>query len=495
MKITIKKPVKFWEIGKKDNQEDFLWPNPKKVEPNEQMRVFLMCDGVGGQDSGEVASETAGTAIGEYITSHMPDNGIFTKADFEAALAYGYDELDKVDTGAFKKMGTTMTCLVLHRGGALVAHIGDSRIYHVRPSQATEDGRTGIIYQTQDHSLVNDLLRAGEITEEEAINFPQKNVITRAMQPNLERRYKADIYNINDVQAGDYFFLCCDGVLEQLTNEKLGTVLSDGTLSNEEKRDAIQAVCDGVTRDNYTCWLIQVEDVKRENTDVVQEEEEVIATVEHAVPMQSVTAMTTPNAQSTMQQKTPTVQRSASSPQKKAPTGQSQPRKVVSANTQEESGSDIWKLISCVLALALIGVCVYFFVLRDQEDEPNSDEMKQQIADKPKAEDVSPVDNIGDPAKIPSEAEVEDVNVAGTTDDPDHSKVGGKNEPKPGKPADTTEPAKTPAPALAADPDVNGGSKDDSVNVQKSDSSKQIKPLTEFMKSMAPTQGQSNGSK
>ena len=162
---------------------------------------------------------------------------------------------------------------MLHRGGALVAHIGDSRIYHVRPSLASKEGRTGIIYQSADHSLVNDLLKAGEITEEEAVNFPQKNVITRAMQPHLERRYKADIYEINDVESGDYFFLCCDGVLEQLTNDKLGEILANVTLNDDGKIAAIKAVCDERTRDNYTCWLVPIDKVEREESDAEHEED------------------------------------------------------------------------------------------------------------------------------------------------------------------------------------------------------------------------------
>lgn len=281
MKITIKQPLSFSEIGLKDNQEDFLWPLPNAVTVDD--RVFLMCDGMGGHDNGELASKTAATALGKYLTSHPSSDGFVTKAMFEQALAYGYDELDKVDNGAVKKMGTTMTCLVLHRGGALVAHIGDSRVYHIRPSLADEHGRSGIIYQSADHSLVNDLLRSGEITEEEAADFPQKNVITRAMQPHLERRYKADILNIDDVQAGDYFFLCCDGVLEQLTNDMLGNILKNQTLDDNAKINAIKKVCDGKTHDNYTCWLIPVLDVQKEETDVAQDDEEQVAvTVEQA---------------------------------------------------------------------------------------------------------------------------------------------------------------------------------------------------------------------
>jgi len=278
MKITIRQPKSFSEIGRKDNQEDFLWPNPATV--TKENRVFVMCDGVGGQDSGEVASETAATALGTFLTGHLPEDGIVTKAFFEEALSYAYDEMDKVDTGAVKKMGTTMTCLVLHKGGALVAHIGDSRIYHVRPSLASKEGRTGIIYQSADHSLVNDLLRAGEITEEEAVNFPQKNVITRAMQPHLERRYKADVYEINDVESGDYFFLCCDGVLEQLTNDRLGEILADETLDDEGKIAAIKVVCDGNTRDNYTCWLVPIDEVEREEEENTREEDDIAVVVE-----------------------------------------------------------------------------------------------------------------------------------------------------------------------------------------------------------------------
>ena len=149
----------------------------------------------------------------------------------------------------------------------------NQKTHHIRPD-------TGIVYQSSDHSLVNDLLRAGELTEEEAINFPQKNVITRAMQPNLERRHKADIYSFSDIQKGDYFFLCCDGVLEQLTNDKLCEILTDNKLSDNQKLDAIKQVCDGKTKDNYTCYLIPIDDVVMAEDDVNGIDEDMIAGIE-----------------------------------------------------------------------------------------------------------------------------------------------------------------------------------------------------------------------
>lgn len=271
MKITIRQPLGFSEIGRKDNQEDCLYPAIDEVST--ENRFFVLCDGMGGHENGEVASATVCEAFGKYFETNQPEDGVMTPDLFKPALDYAYNELDKKDTGGLKKMGTTMTCLYLHKKGYLVAHIGDSRIYHIRPN-------TGVVYQSSDHSLVNDLLRAGELTEEEAVNFPQKNVITRAMQPNLEHRHKADVYSFTDIKDGDYFFLCCDGVLEQLTNDKLCEVLSDDNLSDCQKLDAIKQICNGNTKDNYTCYLIPIDRVDLEKDDKESANDNMVVGVE-----------------------------------------------------------------------------------------------------------------------------------------------------------------------------------------------------------------------
>lgn len=269
MKITIRQPLSFSEIGRKDNQEDYVYPHPLTV--GEEQRFFILCDGMGGHEHGELASSTVAEAMGEYLSK--VDMPIVTPEDFNKALSHAYDCLDEKDTDdSGKKMGTTMTCVVLHSGGVLVAHIGDSRVYHVNP-------KTGVRHVTSDHSLVNDLLKAGELTEEEARNYPHKNIITRAMQPNQERRSKAEVSLITDVESGDYFFMCCDGVLEQLTNERLCEILADRKTSDADKLSVIKAECDGKTRDNYTCWLIPIDKVEKDETDVPSADEDVIQAV------------------------------------------------------------------------------------------------------------------------------------------------------------------------------------------------------------------------
>ena len=150
MKITIRQPLYFSEIGRKDNQEDFLYPNPATVGLGQ--RVFLMCDGMGGHEHGEIASKTVAMTMGIALDKAISED---PRKAFEYALSSAYEMLDSADTDeSGKKMGSTMTCLYLTPQGALMAHIGDSRIYQIRPSwyDATS-GRKGIKNVTSDHSV------------------------------------------------------------------------------------------------------------------------------------------------------------------------------------------------------------------------------------------------------------------------------------------------------------------------------------------------------
>ena len=228
-----------WELGARSNQEDAMFPRHGKACDSD--RTFVLCDGMGGHSAGEVASQAVCEAMGAWITGHCPDaEGDFSDADFEGALAAAFDLLDERDDGSAKKMGTTMTFLKLHAKGATIAHIGDSRVYHIRPGGVAED--TEILFQTRDHSLVNDLIRAKELSLEEAKSFPQRNVITRAMQPHMERRSRADVYHTDDIRAGDYFMLCTDGMLEQMEDENLKFIFSDEGGDAAHKSDMLVKV-------------------------------------------------------------------------------------------------------------------------------------------------------------------------------------------------------------------------------------------------------------
>lgn len=249
MKIELFPPLSIFEIGQRANQEDAIvqWDN----------RLFVLCDGMGGHEKGEVASQTVCQSLVKWFGEYIKDD-TFTDDQLCDALEYAYTELDKYDDGSLKKMGTTLTLLYIHNKGVTAAHIGDSRIYHVRPG-------VGVLYQSRDHSLVFDLFQAGEISYEEMATHPQKNIITRAMTPGESNRTHPDIIHITDVQPGDYFYSCSDGMLEQMSNDELVTVFSSNTTDEEKRQLLINATVQN--KDNHSAWLIRVKEVVKENAD------------------------------------------------------------------------------------------------------------------------------------------------------------------------------------------------------------------------------------
>lgn len=240
----------------KPHQEDNIYPEYGRQ--SDWDRLFIVCDGMGGHDAGEVASSAVCDALSTNILQKGHEG--FSVDDFYDAMDAAFKALDEKDNGNPRKMGTTMCLLRLHKGGAFMAHIGDSRIYHIRPGKNADD--TCILYESLDHSLVNDLIRIGEMTREEALHSRQKNIITRAMQPNQNRKPKADIHETSDIRIGDYFFLCSDGMLEQPEMED-GTIIrkvfSRQGGDDEVKVRSLKELTAG-NKDNHCAFIIHITD-------------------------------------------------------------------------------------------------------------------------------------------------------------------------------------------------------------------------------------------
>lgn len=251
MKIELLQPYSFCQIGKRSNQEDARFPDTDMPSPDAP--CFVVCDGVGGQDKGEVASRTVCDAFGEYMYQQRPTEA-FTVDDFRKALSFVYARLLGVMNEKSREMATTMTFLCFHEEGVLAAHMGDSRIYHVRP-------QVGILYRSNDHSLVNAWVHSGNITPEAGISHPKNNYITRFLgyvEEDAELP-AADVIQLDDIEQGDYFFLCTDGVIQLLDEEKLQDIL-DGEESDEYKMKLIADICRN-SSDNNTACLIPVQAV------------------------------------------------------------------------------------------------------------------------------------------------------------------------------------------------------------------------------------------
>ena len=256
MKFEVK-AYSMQELGQRQNQEDCLFPAVGGQTGGD--RLFILCDGMGGHEKGEVASATVCEVMSRAILSMWKPSEPLADDIFQKALDAAYDALDAKDDGGERKMGTTMTFVCLHANGATVAHIGDSRVYQLRPASGGKTAR--IVFRTQDHSLVNDLVKVGEITEDEAKHHPQKNVITRAMQPRQERRAKADIAHLTDIQKGDYFYMCSDGMLEEMSDENILNIITKPDASNEQKIEILRGATDE-NKDNHTACLIYINKVK-----------------------------------------------------------------------------------------------------------------------------------------------------------------------------------------------------------------------------------------
>ena len=260
------KVYNIWEYGQrvdsegKPHQEDSIFPAYEQQKETD--RLFILCDGMGGHEAGEIASSTVCTAMSHSIFESVPDaEGGFSDDHLRKAIDDAFDALDALplgDVSAEKKMGTTMTFLKFHDKGCTIAHMGDSRVYHIRPGKGRDD--TTILFKTNDHSLVNDLIKVGELTPEEAKQSRQKNIITRAMQPKMERHPKPDIYHTVDIKPGDYFYMCSDGMLEQMEDENLLFNFSEAT-GDDENKIKILTQATSQNLDNHSAIIIHVLDV------------------------------------------------------------------------------------------------------------------------------------------------------------------------------------------------------------------------------------------
>lgn len=255
MKILLGQAYSFHQQGFRDYQEDSRWPDCDQPSPNQ--RFYLVCDGVGGSEKGELASQTVCKTFGKMLETFDFDKD-FSNSDFSRILDVAYDSLDKVADSTSFDMGTTMTFAAFHGEGCTLAHIGDSRIYQIRPS-------VGMLYRSDDHSLVNQMVHSGIITPEEAEHHPQKHVITRCMSPVVEDQSRciATVMRTKDIQNGDYFLLCSDGVLDKMTDGQIVQLLSSEK-ADSQKIQEMADLCKDST-DNNTAFLIHIDKVERKN--------------------------------------------------------------------------------------------------------------------------------------------------------------------------------------------------------------------------------------
>jgi serine/threonine protein phosphatase PrpC len=205
-----------------------------------------VADGMGGHRGGEIASRIAVRTILAFYTAD-------SDGDRAKSLARAFHEANQtiiqeaVADSTLFGMGTTCTALALHHGRAYFAHVGDSRCYLQR--------RGKIVQITSDHSIVGEMVRSGIITNEDARTHPKRNVITRSLgaQPDVV----AETPDSVELQVGDTFLLCSDGLTAYLTDIDLSVVLATHG-PDEACKKLIRMANEQGGRDNITAQVVTV---------------------------------------------------------------------------------------------------------------------------------------------------------------------------------------------------------------------------------------------
>jgi protein phosphatase len=209
--------------------------------------LFVVADGMGGAQAGEVASRIAVESFQPGLESpHSPELGL---AELARAANSRIHELSH-SNAEHAGMGTTLTAVYVGEQEIAIAHVGDSRAYCLR------DGE--LLRLTDDHSLVDELLRQGRLTPEEAVEHPQRSVITRALGP--EGSVEVDTRSFQ-ARAGDVYLLCSDGLTTMLAEELIAQLLIENPRLRDAGEALIAAANEAGGRDNITVLLLRLEEV------------------------------------------------------------------------------------------------------------------------------------------------------------------------------------------------------------------------------------------
>lgn len=250
---ALKMPYKISAVGLSDiglvrqNNED-VWAELPDIG------FFVLADGMGGHQAGEVAAREAVKTLSRSIKKKVSSAQRPSLSDFSSLLYRAIVNVNRhvhkmgCSKSEWRGMGTTLCCLLFHSQGVVFAHVGDSRIYRLRGKRFEQ--------MTKDHSLLSELVEQGQIEEDEASAFLYKNIITKAIgtEPNVDPEVET-----KKIRSGDLFLICSDGLSDLLTSEEISAVLDKAPSLKKAAETLIMRANDRGGRDNITVVIIKVE--------------------------------------------------------------------------------------------------------------------------------------------------------------------------------------------------------------------------------------------
>ena len=259
-------------IKRKENQDSF-----RTEQLYENAILCLVCDGMGGANGGSIASSLACKDFVNHIKKKLSD----IKQQGQMRFDGMNPEIEKhllrsltlTNTAVYKRavkekqlegMGTTMVCALIMEDKLYVANVGDSRLYFINNECITQ--------LTKDHSYVQTLIDLGQITPEEAVNNPHKNIITKAI--GTQKKLEPDIYykNLSETDC-DTILMCSDGLTNFVSDEEIHSILKEHTDLEKACDSLISKANENGGGDNITAILIKLDKkTSEESTEVIEEQ-------------------------------------------------------------------------------------------------------------------------------------------------------------------------------------------------------------------------------
>lgn len=227
------------DIGRqrKNNEDSYF------VYKNKLLSGGMVADGMGGENAGEIASKMASDIIKQHIIqNYSPDMDYMAIAELirTAFFIANREIYKKAQTKEYSGMGTTATLALIYEGKLIISHIGDSRCY------LYSDGKLKQL--TNDHSFVGELVRMGQISELDARNHPNRNLITRALGADVILKIDMNIINY----SGEAVLLCSDGLTNMLSDDQIADILKNSESYDKAIKEMIQLANKKGGRDNIT---------------------------------------------------------------------------------------------------------------------------------------------------------------------------------------------------------------------------------------------------
>ncbi len=206
--------------------------------------LFIVADGMGGHNAGDFASQYAVHAVTEFIRESTEANPVRLLQDAIRSANAGLIA-EAASHEELAGMGTTFVATTVIDGYAYTANIGDSRLYIMKE---------GLTQVTRDHSLVEEMVRMGEITEEDARNHPDRNIITRALGTAPEA--EVDFFDYR-LEAGATILMCSDGLSNMVEKEEIENILRGDATPEEKTRLLIDAANENGGKDNIAVIIVE----------------------------------------------------------------------------------------------------------------------------------------------------------------------------------------------------------------------------------------------